>query len=69
MDTIARGDAEGMFLQVKKEGDRRRICGLPPIYLALRLLGETTGKVTGYAQCPADQQETSLVSICGMVFI
>ncbi|MGB2885301.1 MAG: AmmeMemoRadiSam system protein B [Dehalococcoidia bacterium] len=69
MDTIARGDAEGMFLQVKKEGDRRRICGLPPIYLALRLLGETTGKVTGYAQCSADQQETSLVSICGMVFI
>ena len=67
IDTIASGDAEGMFSQVKKEGDRRRICGLPPIYLALRLLGETTGKLTGYAQCPADQQGTSFVSICGIV--
>jgi len=67
MGTIARGDAEGMFLQVKREGDRRRICGLAPIYLALRILGETKGKITGYAQCPADQQETSFVSICGIL--
>lgn len=67
MDTIASGDAEGMFSLVKKEGGRRRICGLSPIYLALRLLGETTGKVTGYAQCPADRQGASFVSICGMV--
>jgi AmmeMemoRadiSam system protein B len=67
MDTIARGDAEGMFTQVKKEGDRRRICGLSPIYLALRLLGEATGEIAGYAQCPADQQDTSIVSVCGIV--
>lgn len=67
MDTIASGDAEGLFLQVKGEKDRRRICGLSPIYLALRLLGETSGEVTGYAQCPADQQGTSFVSICGMI--
>lgn len=68
MDAMARGDAEDMFQQVKREGDRWKICGLAPIYLALRLLGSTTGRVAGYAQCPADQQETSLVSICGMLF-
>ena len=67
MAAIAAGDAEGMFLQVKQAGDRRRICGLSPIYLALRLLGNSRGEVTGYAQCPADHQGTSLVSICGMV--
>lgn len=67
MDCIARGDAEGMFSKVKHEGDRRRICGLAPIYLALRILGESTGWVTGYDHCPADQQGTSFVSICGMV--
>ena len=67
MSAIARGDAEGMFQQVKKEGDRRRICGLSAIYLALRLLGKASGDVTGYAQCPADEQETSFVSICGIV--
>ena len=67
MSAIARGDAEGMFQQVKKEGDRRRICGLSSIYLALRLLGKARGEVTGYAQCPADEQGTSFVSICGIV--
>jgi AmmeMemoRadiSam system protein B len=67
MDCIARGDAEGMFSKVKEEGDRRRICGLAPIYLALRILGDSTGRITGYEQCPADQQGTSFVSICGMV--
>jgi len=65
---ITNGDAEGAFQLVNEENDRRRICGLSPIYLTLRLLGETRGEVTGYAQCPADQQFTSLVSICGIVF-
>ena len=69
MSAIAGGDAEGMFRQVKKEGDRRRICGLSSIYLALRLLGKVKGEVTGYAQCPADEQGTSFVSICGIVLV
>ena len=68
MNAITQGDAEGMFRQVKQERDRRRICGLSSIYLALRLLGETKGEVAGYAQCPADQQGESFVSICGIVF-
>ena len=65
---IIKGDAEGVFKLVKQEGDKRRICGLSTIYLAMRLLGETKGELTGYAQCPADQQGASLVSICGIVF-
>lgn len=68
MAVIARGDAEGFFRMVKQEGDRTKVCGLSPIYLALRLLGETRGEITGYDQCPADHQGTSFVSICGMVF-
>ncbi len=67
MASICAGDEEGFFQQVKAEGDRWRICGLPPIYLALRLLGDTRGVVTGYAQCPADQQQSSFVSICGIL--
>jgi len=58
-----------MFQQVKKEGDRRRICGLSAIYLTLRLLGKARGDITGYAQCPADEQGTSFVSICGIVLV
>ncbi len=64
---VVNGDAEGAFQMVRAEGDRRRICGLSTIYLALRFLGKTKGELTGYAQCPADQQGTSLVSICGIV--
>jgi AmmeMemoRadiSam system protein B len=67
MATICTGDAEAVFQCVKEEQDRRRICGLPPIYLTLRYLDGAKGQVSGYMQCPADQRNTSLVSICGIV--
>jgi len=67
MASICAGDEGAVFQQVKREQDRRRICGLPPIYMALRFLGKTEGVVTGYAQCPADQQGRSFVSICGIL--
>jgi len=68
MATLCTGDAETFFQEVKEEQDRRRICGLPPIYLTLRYLDGAKGEVSGYMQCPADQRSTSLVSICGIVF-
>jgi AmmeMemoRadiSam system protein B len=61
------GDAAEFFAQIQAEGDRRNICGLPPIYLALRLLGETLGREAGYAQCPADPQGLSFVTIAGVL--
>jgi len=66
MGIVCTGDAQALFQQVKQQS-QRRICGLPPIYLALQLLGQAQGTVTGYAQCPADNRGTSLVSICGIV--
>jgi len=68
MATLCTGDAQALFQGVKEEQDRRRICGLPPIYLTLRYLDGAKGEVSGYMQCPADQRGTSLVSICGIVF-
>lgn len=65
---ICAGDAEAFFQGVKDEQDRRRVCGLPPIYLTLRYLDGTEGEISGYMQCPADQRGTSLVSICGIIF-
>ncbi len=64
---ICAGDAQDFYRQIEAEKDRRNICGLAPIYLTLRLLGETSGEVTGYDRCPADAQGTSWVSICGVV--
>lgn len=67
MASICAGDGEALWCRIRDEGNRRRICGLPPVYMALSLLGEAQGLVTGYAQCPADQQGLSYVSICGIV--
>jgi AmmeMemoRadiSam system protein B len=67
MSAICAGDREVFWRRIQGERDRWRVCGLPPIYLALCLLGQTEGLVTGYAQCPADQQGLSYVSICGIL--
>lgn len=70
--TICEGDAAG-FLDVSvKEGDKRRICGLSPIYIMLEVLRRAHGKPArgvsmGYDQCPADPEGGSLVSIAGAV--
>ena len=65
LDTICRGDAEGFLELLAKEKDRRRVCGLPPIYLALQTLGSVKGEVAGYSQCPAPGG--SVVSIAGVL--
>lgn len=65
--TVAAGEAEAFFRTIQAEGDRRRICGLPPIYLALRLLEDAEGVQVGYERCPADAQGGSWVSICGVL--
>jgi predicted class III extradiol MEMO1 family dioxygenase len=64
---ICAGDAAGFLAAIRREGDRNNVCGLPPIYLALRLLAPTTGKQVAYDRCPADDRGTSLVSVCGIV--
>jgi AmmeMemoRadiSam system protein B len=66
--SVHAGDASGFFEQLKAEKDRRNVCGLPPIYLTLRLLEETRGEPAGYALCPADPQGMSYVTIAGVVF-
>ena len=67
IETICQGNAEAFYRQIEAENDRRNVCGLAPIYLTLRLLGETSGERAGYDRCPADQNGSSWVSICGIV--
>ena len=68
LEAICAGDAEEAFRQVAAERDRRRICGLPSIYLALKIMGAVKGESLAYSQCPADEVGGSFVSICGIVF-
>ncbi len=62
------GDAEGFFGALRQAGDKYNVCGGPPIYLALRMLGRVKGQPVAYDSCPADEHDTSAVSVCGVVF-
>ena len=69
LEAACNGDAEGFLEGIRREQDQRHICGLTPIYLALRALGEgVSGKVTAYDQCPADPMGGSLVSVAGVIW-
>ncbi len=65
---LAAGDAESFWRFIAQRGDDKNVCGLAPFYLTLNLLGQVEGQRTGYAICPADEHNTSVVSVCGMVF-
>jgi AmmeMemoRadiSam system protein B len=68
IDRMSAGDPEGFFQAIRRVGDRWNVCGLPPIYLALRVMAPVKGQQVAYERCPADKNGTSLVSICGMEF-
>jgi MEMO1 family protein len=68
LDAAARGDAAGWFAELAREKDRRRVCGLPPIYAMLETARPGAGELLAYAQCPADEKGGSLVSIASLVW-
>jgi AmmeMemoRadiSam system protein B len=47
---VEAGDAEGVFRSIAEDNDRRRVCGYPPIYMTLRCLGRSEGKLLQYRQ-------------------
>src|SRR5690606_38174572 len=66
------GDAHGFFECIRQLRDRNNVCGVAPIYLTLQLLeriaGPVAGEAAGYAVCPADERNTSAVTVGGMLF-
>ena len=64
---IDAGDAQAFLDISRAERDARKICGISPIYIALRLLHGSRGESLGYDQCPADSGGGSLVSIVGSI--
>jgi len=65
LKTIEAGDAAGFFDAVKQEEDRRRICGLAPIYFTLAMLEGSRGRLAGYQQWT---DGASSVSFAGAFF-
>ena len=67
---INNGDHGRFYDEIAAVNDRNRICGFSSTYLMLRYLekaGPVKGVEVAYEQCPADEQERSLVSICGLL--
>ena len=57
------GDAGGFFQAVASDGDRRHICGLPPIYAALRVLRGHRGRLLRYGQWPDPNGTVSFAAL------
>jgi AmmeMemoRadiSam system protein B len=64
----SRGDAVAWFDEIRKEKDCRRVCGLPPIFALLESARPGAGHIAAYAQCPADEEGGSIVSIASLVY-
>lgn len=57
-------DAEGFFNSIRKDGDKRKICGLSPIYILLKAIDASRGKLLKYEQWPDPMGMVSFASIC-----
>lgn len=68
VDRLCAGDAEGFYNTLARIQNANNVCGLAPTYLALQLLGATKGERVGYDSCPADEENTSVVTVASIVF-
>jgi AmmeMemoRadiSam system protein B len=68
MEHICAGDEGSFFNAIKRVEDRNNVCGLSPIYMAMRFLSPVQGLQVAYDRCLADENGTSFVSICGVLF-
>jgi predicted class III extradiol MEMO1 family dioxygenase len=60
---VEAGDAEAFLEAARRDGDRRRICGLSPIYTLLHALGGARGTLRRYGQWPDPQGVVSFASV------
>ena len=68
MQQMVAGDATGFYRAIHNIRDANNVCGVAPVYLTMRLLGEVEGTATGYATCPADDDHTSFVTVGGIIW-
>jgi AmmeMemoRadiSam system protein B len=63
LGSVEGGEAEAFFRAVARDGDRRRICGLPPVYAALRVLGGSRGRLLHYGCWPDPHGTVSFAAL------
>jgi MEMO1 family protein len=65
LERAAAADSAGFFRVIAAEGDRRRICGLPPTWMVLQVARPTRGQVLHYDQYvhPRGAESVSFASV------
>lgn len=63
LETVTAGDARAFFESAARDRDRRRVCGLSPIYALLRTAGAATGELRRYGQWPDPQATVTFASV------
>jgi AmmeMemoRadiSam system protein B len=63
LEAVAAVDPGAFYESVARDGDRRRICGLSPIYALLRCLGGGQGRLLRYGQWPDPQGVVTFASL------
>lgn len=67
LERVAAQDAEGFYREVQRDGNRRRICGLPAIYVLLQVLEAQSGETLKYMQSH-NAAGGSMVSFASVAF-
>lgn len=65
LEAVVAGDPTGFYASVSFDRDRRRICGLSPLYAFLRALPGVQGRLLRYSQWPDPE---GAVSFCAAAF-
>jgi len=67
LERLCAGDRTGFFAPIQHSANRTNICGVAPFWLTMAVAEATGGTLIDYDQCPADDDDTSWVSIGGVV--
>ncbi len=67
LEYVEKGDGEGFYTFIQRERDRRRICGLPAIYVLLKAIEAREGKLLKYGQAYTPEIQ-SVVSFASLAF-
>jgi len=78
IESMVQGNSHTFFESIRNVRDSNNVCGVTPIYLTMRLLSNLkaaenaiqglTGTAVAYDTCPADDTNTSVVTIGGILF-
>ncbi len=67
LDCLVQGDRAALFAVLQEEGDARRICGFPPVYTFLSVVGASSGRMLHYQQY-AEPRGFESVSFASVAF-